>query len=214
MSDDADRADDTSGDLPPEITALLSRPDTWDDVPSGIEDSIVGAIGAIRASQAPVAVTQLDEARARRHRNRSTWPWWLTAAAAAVVVIAGAVVIGQSGDDERGLVVALAATDLAPGASATAAFASTPAGLKIVLDADGLPGAAEGEVYEAWISDGNVRVSAGTFHLRGGDPPIELWAGTADPSFTVITVTIEPIDGDNNSSGRVVLRGDYDISTP
>jgi anti-sigma-K factor RskA len=211
MSDDAELADDTGGDLPPEIIALLARPATWDEPPPGLEDSIVRAIGA---APAPVAVTALDAVRARRDRTRATWPWWLAAAAAAVVVIAGAVVIGRSGDDQRGLVIALAATDLAPGASATAELASTPAGLKIVLDVDGLPGAADGEMYEAWISDGDVRVSAGTFHLRGGDPPIELWAGTADPAFTSITVTIEPIDGDNNSSGRVVLRGDYELASP
>jgi anti-sigma-K factor RskA len=211
MNDRADLADDTGGDLPPEITALLARQDTWDEAPPGIEDSIVAAITGARS---PAAVPRLDEVRARRERHRSTWPWWLTAAAAAVVVVAGAVMIGRADDDEPGLVIALAATDLAPGASATAELASTPAGLKIVLDADGLPGAADGEMYEAWISDGEIRVSAGTFHLRGGDPPIELWAGTADPTFTSITVTIEPIDGDNNSSGRVVLRGDYELPAP
>ncbi len=215
MTDDSDDALDVSGDLPVEIIALLTRQSTWDDVPPGLEDAIVGAIAAEQASGNVTRhnVTQLDAARSRREA-RATWPWWLTAAAAGVVVVAGAVMIGRSGDDPAGLAVALAATDLAAGASATAELTSTPAGLKIVLDVDGLSGAPDGEMYQAWISDGEVRVSAGSFHLRGGDPPIELWAGTADPSFTIITVTIEPIDGDNNSSGRVVLRGDYELPAP
>ena len=214
MTDDADETPDVSGDLPVEITAVLARQSTWDDVPPGLEDAIVSAISAAPIpTRAPATVTQLDAARSRR-QGRAAWPWWLAAAAAAVVVVAGAVMIGRSTDGEAGLVVALAGTDLAPGASATAELASTPAGLKIVLDVDGLPGAADGEMYQAWISDGEVRVSAGSFHLRGGDPPIELWAGTADPAFTIITVTIEPIDDDNNSSGRVVLRGEYTLPAP
>ena len=105
----------------------------------------------------------------------------------------------------------LAGTDLAPGAAATAFFTPTPAGLKIMLDAEGLAGAKPGEMYEAWISDGGIRVSAGTFHLRNGHNPIELWAGTDDPRFHIITVTIEPIDGVAESSGQVVLKGDFTL---
>jgi hypothetical protein len=67
-------------------------------------------------------------------------------------------------------------------------------------------------MYEAWIGDGDIRVSAGTFHLREGDDAIELWAGTDDPRFHIISVTIEPIDGDAGSSGRVVMRGEYQLA--
>ena len=105
----------------------------------------------------------------------------------------------------------MAGTDLAPDATATAFFTPTPAGLKILLDADGLAGARQGEMYEAWISDGTVRVSAGTFHLRNGHNPIELWAGTDDPRFHIITVTLEPIDGVAESSGQVVLKGEFSL---
>jgi hypothetical protein len=122
---------------------------------------------------------------------------------------------GDDDDDELAAATtetALVGTDLAPDASATAEFTPTPAGLKILLDAEGLASAGPGEMYEAWIGDGEIRVSAGTFHLRGGDAPIELWAGTDDPRFRIITVTLEPIDGVAETSGEVVLRGEFTLA--
>jgi hypothetical protein len=193
-----------SDELPRAVEAALARADVWDEPRPGLEDDIVAAIRA-----EPVA---LDAVRSRRERRRL--PSWLVAAAAVAVIAVGAVVVVRAGDDNEELAgetteAGLAGTDLAPDAAATAFFTPTPAGLKILLDADGLAGAQPGEMYEAWISDGEVRVSAGTFHLRGGHKPIELWAGTDDPRFHVMTVTIEPIDGIAESSGQVVLKGEF-----
>lgn len=198
-----------SDELPPAIAAALSRPDVWEPLPDGLEDEIVGAI---RAEPVP-----LD--RARRRRSWRAVPAWAAVAAAAAGIAVGAIVVAMAGDDGDvaetagdTTEAALVGTELAPGASATALFSPTPAGLKILLDADGLPGAAEGHMYEAWISDGDVRVSAGTFHLRDGSEAIELWAGTDDPRFRIITVTVEPIDGNAESSGEVVLRGEFALA--
>ena len=107
--------------------------------------------------------------------------------------------------------IALAGTDAAPDASAQAALSATPAGLKIVFDVDGLAPAPAGHFYEAWVSDGTLRVSAGTFHLRGGDKPIELWAGVVDPGFTQLAITLESLDGNTDSSGDARLVGSYDL---
>lgn len=200
MSDDADT--DAVGDLPEEIAAALARADVWAPLPAGLEDAVIGAITFERRRAAP-----------RRARG-SSLPWWLAAAAALIVVVAGIVVVTgaqDEADEVDGIAFALAPTELAPGASATAQFSATPAGLRIVLDASDLPGAGPDEMYEAWIGNGDVRVSCGTFHLRGGDDPISLWAGTEDPSFDTITVTREPLDGDAASSGQVVLRGQFDM---
>jgi hypothetical protein len=193
-------------ELPQAIEAELARADVWDDPPPGLEDAIVAAI----ASE-PVPI---DTARPARRRL----PGWLSAAAAIAAIAAGAAIVATVVDDEPDDELAgntseasLTGTDLAPDATATALFTPTPAGLKILLDADGLAGAGADEMYEAWISDGTLRVSAGTFHLRNGDEPIELWAGTDDPRFTVITVTVEPIDGVAESSGEVVLRGAFSL---
>jgi hypothetical protein len=188
------------------VEVALARADVWDDPRPGLDDDIVAAIRA-----EPVA---LDAVRASRERRRI--PGWLIASAAVAVLAVGAVVVVRAAGDNQEIAsdtteASLAGTDLAPDATATAFFTPTPAGLKILLDADGLAGAAPGHMYEAWISDGEIRVSAGTFHLRNGHNPIELWAGTDDPRFHVITVTIEPIDGVAESSGEVVLKGEFSL---
>jgi hypothetical protein len=41
---------------------------------------------------------------------------------------------------------------------------------------------------------------------RGGE--VKLWAGVDIADFPVLTVTLEPDDGDPASSGQVVLRGE------
>ena len=188
------------------VEVALARAEVWDDPRPGLEDDIVAAIRA-----EPVA---LDDVRARRERRRI--PAWLITAAAVAVLAVGAVVVVRAAGDNTEVAsdtteASLAGTDLAPDATATAFFTPTPAGLKILLDADGLAGADPGHMYEAWISDGEIRVSAGTFHLRDGHNPIELWAGTDDPRFHVITVTLEPIDGVADSSGQVVLKGEFSL---
>jgi hypothetical protein len=226
MTDDADI--DATDDLPEEIAAVLARADTWADLPPGLEDAVVAAIAAEigataqnGAAPATAPAVSLDAARARRvaepavPERRSAMPWWLTAAAAVALVITGVVLVTRAGGGSTDEVeFAMAGTELAPEATATVVFENTPAGLKLTLDASNLAGAPEGQMYEAWISNGDIRVSAGTFHLRGGAAPISLWAGTADPSFGIITVTIEPIDGDATSSGNVVLRGEFDMPAP
>jgi hypothetical protein len=195
-----------SDEIPRAVQAALSRADVWDEPRPGIEDDIVAAI---RAEPVPLEA-------ARRARERRSFPRWLVAAAAVAVIAVGTVVIVRSANDGSQSAsdtteTTLAGTDLAPDATATAFFTPTPAGLKILLDADGLAGAKQGEMYEAWISDGDIRVSAGTFHLRNGHNPIELWAGTDDPRFHIITVTIEPIDGIAESSGQIVLKGEFSL---
>lgn len=193
-----------SDELPRAVEAALSRGAVWDDPRPGLEDDIVAAI---RTEPVPLE-------RARRARERGGFPRWLVATAAVAVIAVAAVVVVRLARDDTELAgdtteSTLAGTELAPDATATAFFTPTPAGLKILLDAEGLAGAAPGEMYEAWISDGEIRVSAGTFHLRNGHNPIELWAGTDDPRFHIITVTIEPIDGVADSSGQVVLKGEF-----
>jgi Anti-sigma-K factor rskA len=201
MSDDAPHVDDRDDPLDPRLSALLADASVWDDA-SPFEDQILAAI----LSEVSSEPTSLQTARAKR---TSAFPRWMLVAAAIAVIGVAASLLGRGSSDEASF--ALAATDLAPGASADAEITATPAGLKIVLDVDGLPGAAPGQMYEAWVTDGTIRISAGTFHLRGGSGPIELWAGVADPSFHIITVTLEPVDGVAESSGQVVLRGEYTL---
>jgi len=196
-------------ELDPVLAALLADDDLWDEPPAALEQSVLAAI----ASEAAPASAPIDQLAERRRRRQLSVPWWLAAAAACALVVAGVLLVTGRGDGDperaAGLVVELSPTDVFPEASGTADVAATAAGLRIVLDTDGLPAAGPDHFYEAWITDGTVRVSAGSFHLNGASAPIELWAGVDRPTFRTLTVTLEPIDGVAESSGQVVLRGTF-----
>lgn len=225
MTDERDLIEEPTPEELAGLHELLARADVWDEPPPGLEDAVVAAI-ATEAGRAPLApptaddatVPSLDERRASKQRERtarrSNAPWWIGAAAVAVLVVGGVALFGRGGDttEEPGFAVALEPAEAAGDASATARISATPAGLRIVLDVDDLPGAPDGFFYEAWLSDGDIRVSAGTFHLREGDDPIALWAGVADPAFNQLSVTLEPLDGDPASSGDVRFRGEFDFA--
>lgn len=230
MNDERDFIDEPTPDEVSDLHRLLARPDVWDEPQAGVEDAVVAAIvseardsgsadpgsadsgSAGSGSTEPTApITSLADRRAGR--ARPSLPWWLGAAAVAVLVVGGVALFGRGGDeaDGGGVAVALSPTDAAVGASATARISATPAGVRIVLDVDDLPGAPVGSFYEAWIGNGEIRISAGTFHLRDGDDPIALWAGVADPAFDQLSITLEPLDGDPSSSGDVRFRGEFEL---
>lgn len=210
MTEHLDSLDAPSDDDLAALAVLLARADTWDDPPRDLERAVVAAITreAVTSSQAPHAVSAI-----RPHRRAGDM-WsrcrMLGAAAAVVVVVVGIVLMtrGAATDD---VTFALAGTDAEPGASAEVVVSATPAGLKILLDTDGLPGAPDGYMYEAWVGDGTIGVSAGTFHLRGGDGPIELWAGVTGTEFHRLWITLEPIDDDAAASSDTRLRGEFSL---
>jgi hypothetical protein len=198
--------------------ALLADPLLWEEAPPGIEDAVVAAIAAERAAGGPDAADDLAIRRTARSRRVAGRGWsrpfvaGAAAAAAAVLLVVGVVSLTATdeGSDGNGVEVALAGTDLAPGAAAVADVADTPQGTRIVLDVAGLAAAPDGTYYQAWLredADDGDSVSAGTFHLRGGDGVIELWAGVTLEDYPVLTVTLQDESGGPESSGEVVLRG-------
>ena len=217
MNDHLDSVDEPNPAEMAAIDALLARSDVWDEPPQGLDDHIVATIGTEAVASArpvlPLVHDKRQEPLAQR-AGRST-QWWLATAAACFMIVAGTAVLfgtlNGSDDAAPDTEIALAGTAAAPNATAQAALSATPAGLKIVLDVDDLAPAPDGYFYEAWVSNETIRVSAGTFHLRGGDKPIELWAGVVDPSFSRLAITLEPLDGNTDSSGDVQLVGNYDL---
>jgi anti-sigma-K factor RskA len=191
---------DLSPDLSPELAAALADEQTWAEVPDGVEDWLVAAIAAEATT-----VTHLD--------SRRRWRSIGLAAAAVAAVVAGlfAVVDLNPSDGGADVELALAATELAPGASADAAIDTTPLGTRILLDLRDLPPAPAGTYYEAWLRvDADIGVSAGTFHMRGGDGEIELWAGVSIDDYPLFTVTLQDEGGGAASSGRVVLSARFE----
>ncbi len=132
------------------------------------------------------------------------------AAAVAVVAVAVGVVVSRSGTSAQHFHAALAATELAPGASGNATLTKTTSGWRIELDAGGLPRLDKGRFYEAWLKNAaGVLVPIGTFNEG---QKVTLWAGVPPTTFTTLTVTRERADGDQTSSGEKVLVGTVDTS--
>lgn len=219
MTDHIDSLDGPSEHELAALGAVLARVEPWDDPPPGLEDAVVAAIAAEtrehhRGVGSPAASATIEAeppVRLAERRGRRSWSAGtvLAAAAAVAVVVAGVIVTTRGGSDA--VTFALEGTEASPDATADVTIAATPAGMKILLDADGLDGAPEGYMYEAWIGDGTIGISAGTFHLRGGDDQIELWAGVTGPEFRRLWVTLEPIDADTAPSGDTRLRGEFSL---
>lgn len=194
-----------------DVRSMLADSALWDEPSVGLEGSILRAIevetaraGETTAIAEPAAapVISLDAERARRRRLRDWAPAAVVGAAAALA----AVVVAGTLDREPGadVTVAMAATDLAPDARATADIRSTPSGFEIELDVDGLSRPDEGGFYQAWIEGPNGLVTIGTFHTGEGETVV-LWSGVDPVPGAKLTVTLEPDDGDPASSGQRVL---------
>lgn len=184
---------------PPGLTSRLADPDVWVDAPAGVEDAVVAAIAAeAAAAQTPPEVRP--------------GPWRPTPAGvglglvAAVVVLAVAVGLGAirlegpTPVPPASAQVALRAVDEGAG-RADVAVQELANGARLELDVTGLAPAPESRWYEmAILRDDGPPVSAGSFHMRGGDGRVVLWSGVAPAEGQEVRVTLEP-------DGPVVLAG-------
>jgi hypothetical protein len=209
-------ADESASAELDEVRALLAEEATWIEPGAGLEDSVVAAIAA-EASAPPAAPTPqradwpapppVIAGRPRRHLATRAWRSVAAVAAAAVVaVLAAVVLIARDGDDGTDrLSAALEPTDVVPGISGSATLERTDSGWRIELDAPDLPRLDDGEFYQAWLRNADgVSAPIGTFN-EGDD--VVLWAGVSPLEFTTLTVTREQADGEQDSSGVLVLAG-------
>jgi hypothetical protein len=213
---------------------LLGTASTWADPPPEVLDRALAAIRAERAdppaapaagppatalavnarvvAAAPVnargsAVPPAAAAPARRLPRRRLFTLAAGIVAFGAGTLAGWVATGLP-DREPGTEVQLAGTELAPEATANGTVRDTPDGVAITLRIDLLAPAGPGEYYAAWVTGPDLEpVPIGSFHLRDGGEPIELWAGVDTTQYHTITVTIESEQDGPQSSGEVVLRG-------
>jgi len=203
---------DSPSPLSETVLARLSSSATWEPAPqTGLDavlEQIRGEATPADRDDTAASIIDLDERRSSR-----TVPFIAGIAAGLLAtLIVGLAVLGigradtQEAAAEPAICIELEATELAPAATATAGLDDRAAGTRIVLDVNGLPPAEAGTYYEAWISDADQLISAGTFHLRGGDDAIVLWAGVEPAGFERFAITIQDI-GQAESSGRVVLVG-------
>ena len=177
------------------VQGTLADPAVWTEPPLHLQEAVVAAIA--------------EEADAGRRRGRIRVA--LVGVAAAVLLAVG-VTVGVQLNREQPLefAAALSGTELAPDASGDVTLTKTPSGWDIRLHATGLPRREDGEFYEAWLKDdAGLLVPIGTFN-DGRD--VTLWAGVPPSIFSTLTVTQEVADGDQTSSGLVVLIGQADES--
>jgi hypothetical protein len=164
--------------------------------------------GAAAEVEAPAGLRRrIDLQRARRERPRRRVVAVGSAVTVVLAVVVAPAVLRTSTQNER-FRAALAPTALAPGAGGEATLTKTSSGWRIDLDATGLPRRDGGLFYEAWLrNSAGVLVPIGTF-TEGRK--VTLWAGVSPKDFPSLTVTREPADGDQASSGEKVLVGTVD----
>jgi hypothetical protein len=181
------------------LAEVLADPSTWEQPRPELEDLVVEKVLAVDDNVASLPV--VSTARAKRRMGRYLAA--TAAVAAAALVFVGVVGGGSPGNDFS---ATMQGTALAPGAHASAAFRRTNSGFRIALDAAHLPRLDAHHYYEGWLkgSEGDL-VPVGTF--SSSDGRVTLWAGVSPAHYQALTVTIERDDNDQNSSGRVVLRG-------
>ena len=170
-----------------------------------------GRTEATASASATGEIIDFDRAaeRGRRRRGRGRLLPLAAAAAVAIIALGALAAVNLRSDDETpDFTVALAPTELAPDGVVVAEIDERRNGVRIVLDLSGLPPAPDGFFYQAWLVRPEPRnaVSAGTWHLRGGDGSIELWAGVSTEEYTTISVTLSP-ESDPTSPGDRLFVG-------
>jgi hypothetical protein len=176
------------------VQDVLADSAVWTEPSPGLQEAVVAAIAE-------------EAGAARRRRLR-----FVVAGVAAAALLAVGVSVGVYVNREQPVEFAasLSGTELAPQAAGDVTLTKTPSGWDIRLQATGLPRREGGQFYEAWLkNDAGVLVPIGTFN-DGRD--VTLWSGVGPSDFPTLTVTQEIADGDQASSGQVVLAGQADES--
>lgn len=202
--------EDTAATTAARIGRVLSDESTWLEPAAGGADALMAAI---RAESEPGDATPAPSTPAATSRRPRRYVALSLAAALLLLAgIAGGLLLG-GGDDRRPDrepidEFAMTGTDLAPDASAAASVIEWRSGLAIRLEISGLPPAEPGTYYEGWVRGPDGRVSIGTFHMQGGDGPVELWSGVDLHRYPTYTVTIQEEGSGPEPSGQVVLSGE------
>jgi hypothetical protein len=196
--EDAPLRADQAADVPL-LADLLADPSTWAEPRPELEDAVVEAVMAAPAESGNVVSMP-------RRAGGSGWWRIAVAVAAGIVIVVGAIVVTRGGP-ARDFESELAATELAPQATGSVDITQNAGGFRVTLDARGLPPLPTGEYYQAWLKDASgTLVAIGTF--SSSDETVTLWSGVSPANFPTMTVTIESADGQQASSGRVVLAGE------
>lgn len=172
----------------------LRDPGTWASPPPEIESAVLGAIRT-------AATRSVD----------TSWSAWIPRIA--IVAAVSLVAVALMALWPTGSSLNLIGTELVPEATGVARLDATGSGWAIQIELADLPAAEPGTYYEGWVwSDEGQGVSIGTFHLRGANKPVTLWAGVDVNEYPSIWISLQDEGGGNEVSDQIVMRGRLDDS--
>jgi len=200
-------SDNPDGALDADIVELLADASTWVEPPSGLSDRVVAAVRSEAAFGDDSGPVSLGAA------PRRMWfrPALVGATGAIAFLFGGIIVLSALSGAEIGtnaFSAELTSTGLVSDVGGNIDVTSFDSGLRIDLDAPGLPRRDDGKFYEGWMrtADGDL-LPVGTFH-EGSN--VTLWAGVELDRIELFMITLEEAVGGNDpgqgSSGEVVLR--------
>jgi hypothetical protein len=172
------------------VQRVLADPAVWAAPSPDLQERVVAAVAK-----------EVGTGRRLRRIRYSV----VAVAAAGVLAVSVAVGLQVTRDEPVQFAASLTGTRLAPDATANVTLTKTDSGWKIELHATGLPRRTDGEFYQGWLKgDAGLLVPIGTFN-EGTD--VTLWSGVGPSTFPTLTITEEVADGNQASSGQVVLTG-------
>lgn len=95
-------------------------------------------------------------------------------------------------------------TALAVGATATVTISASGSGFVVVVEATGLPAAAPGSYYAAWLHGPRGVVPLGSFHEHQSGGPVRLWSGVDPANYGTFVVTLQA-EGDPPTPSNLVV---------
>jgi anti-sigma factor RsiW len=117
----------------------------------------------------------------------------------------------ESGSSEAAVVDLVSASDSDVGGTARLIELGED-NYRIVLEADDLPAPPNGYHYELWMGSEDGWTSAGTFTDGDSDQSLEFRTAVDPVEFSIVDITLEPIDGKPNRGGKEIMRGTVDLS--
>jgi anti-sigma-K factor RskA len=191
----ADHADDRADLDVAEFAMLASElraPATWGGPPPGLRDAILSRVSDQAAAAAPLTAAPKPRVRWYSRWGRLTWAIPVAAVAAAAFTV-GVIAVDRALQPGQppGVTYVAAGTQLAPGATATVVVSANPSGFSLRVQATGLPAAAEGSYYSAWLHGPRGVVPLGSFHQRQQGSSVALWSGVDPKDYTTLVITLQ-----------------------
>jgi Anti-sigma-K factor rskA len=134
--------------------------------------------------------------------------WAVPAAGLAAAIFTAGVLVTQRAlapDEPAGERFTATGTSLAVGATATVTISPSGAGFMVVVDATGLPAAAPGSYYAAWLHGPRGVVPLGSFHEHQTGGPVRLWSGVDPAGYATFVVTLQAEGEPPTPSNLVVM---------